>query len=108
MQNFICDGKSIEVVATAAILSGDVVVASNIVGVAATSAAIGETVAVSITGVFLLVKAAGTSWNQGDKIYWDATNKVVTSTAASNTLMGYAYKSAASADTSAYVKLLFN
>lgn len=105
MQNYICEGNLIEIVAQEAINSGDVVVAGGLIGVAVTSAVIGDTVAVRVAGVFSLAKVAATAINQGDLVYWDATAGNVTKTATDNTQLGYAYLGAQAADTTVMVKL---
>lgn len=104
MQNYICKGDTIEVIAAEAIASGDVVVTNGLIGIAVTSAAIGETVAVKIEGVFSLAKD-NAAINQGAVVYWNATDKVVTATAGTNAQIGYAYLSAIAADTAVLVKL---
>lgn len=50
-------------------------------------------------GVMDVPKATGEAWTQGVKIYWDNTAKKLTTTAASNTLVGAAAQGQASADT---------
>ncbi len=52
-----------------------------------------------LEGVWILPKAPGTAWSQGDKLYFDNTAKTFTKTATSNTAAGYAYYGAASGDT---------
>ena len=92
-------GEALNVILTAIVLSGDVVVMSDMVGIAATSGAIGDEIAVSVEGVFALPKAAGTALAQGKRVYWDATALAVVAVAtAPNVQVGYvAYAAAAAA-----------
>jgi predicted RecA/RadA family phage recombinase len=57
--------------------------------------------------VFDLKKVASQAWTAGDKIYWDNTNKEVTKTATSNTLIGVAVVAVAggASDTLGQVRL---
>ena len=86
------------------VASGDVVVAGSLVGVATTSAKNGEECEVSLTGVYELAKATG-AISQGAKVYFVSADKNFTTTASGNTLAGYAFKAAASGDTTVLVKL---
>jgi predicted RecA/RadA family phage recombinase len=104
MQNFIQVGDQIEVVAPAALASGEGVVIGGMFGVATTAAAINAPVVLRLVGVVTLPKATG-ALTQFQKVYWDATNKRVTGTATSNSLIGTASRPAASADAVAYVRL---
>lgn len=108
MQNYICEGSVIEVTAGAAITSGDPVLSGSIFGVATNSAAIGEVVAVRVVGVYSLAKATGAAWSLGDRLFWDATNKVLTKTASANTPAGFAYADALSADATGLLMLTSN
>jgi predicted RecA/RadA family phage recombinase len=46
-------------------------------------------------GVFTHAKTSAQAWTQGAKIYWDDSNKVFTTTASGNTLVGAAVLAAA-------------
>lgn len=83
--------------------SGKAVKIGLLVGVIASLARNGQTVffdkasaendvaQVQLEGVFTLPKTTGEAWTQGAKVYWDNTAKSVTTTAAGNTAMGYAW-----------------
>lgn len=110
MKNHVADGKVVKYVNTgSAIASGAVVAFGSGVGVAVTdiAATTGEG-SVQVEGVFLLAKATGTAWVQGDKLYWDASASKFTKTALANTPAGVAYAAAASGDETGYVKLTDN
>lgn len=106
MKNFVQDGKVIDVTLAAAILSGAAILIGNMVGVAVSSGAIGDTVAVDLFGVFTLSKAAG-AVSQGQILYWDDTAKVVTtsSNTGANYKIGHAFAAALSGDASLPVML---
>jgi len=105
MKNYVQRGDVLDYVATATITSGDVIEFTDCIGVAAKDAVSGATVAVAMTGVFNLAKVAATAWSLGDKLYWDATNNELTTTATANIPVGIAAADAASADTTAKVLL---
>lgn len=91
MRNYVHQGRTLTIPAPAAVSSGGVVVAGAIAGVANGAAAIGQLVDVEVEGVFVLPKVAALAIAIGDVVYWDATNKLVTKTAASgNTKLGVA------------------
>jgi predicted RecA/RadA family phage recombinase len=92
MRNFIQQGVNITVTAPANVLSGDGVLVGSLFGVAATHAQEGQQVECTTTGVFAL---PGSGLTQGQKAYWDDTNKVVTGTASGNHLIGHAIADAA-------------
>lgn len=90
MRNYVQPGNTITLIAPYDVAAGDGLLVGSIFGVATGNAANGETVEISLVGVFDLAKAASQAWSAGDKVYWDNTNKVVTKTATSNTLIGAA------------------
>lgn len=50
-------------------------------------------------GVFELPKATGQTWDEGEALYWDDTEHVLTTTAEDNTPVGCATAAAGSGDT---------
>lgn len=106
MKNYVQPGKTIDVVLAAAITSGAAILVGALVGVATTTGGIGDTVAVSLEGVYNLPKAVG-AISQGAILYWDDTAKNVTTNAASgaNTKIGHAFLAALSGDATVDVKL---
>lgn len=88
-KNFVQPGDTITIPAPSAVISGDLVISGAIVGVALADAASGKPVSVKTTGVFDLPKVSAQGWAAiGTLIYWDATDKVATTTATSNTKIG--------------------
>lgn len=106
MKNYIAVGRVLNVLAAAAIASGELVKVGEVVGVAAVDIPATETGSVNVTGVYEVPKAAG-AVAQGDKLYYDATAKNLTkTTTAPNVYAGYAYESAAAGDAVVLVKLV--
>ena len=102
--NYVQPGDTITLVAPYQVASGAGLLVGSIFGVALAAAANGAAVEARRVGVFDLDKASG-AVTQGQKIYWDNTNKVVTTTSTSNTLIGAATQAAASGDATARVLL---
>lgn len=105
MKNFVHRGDTLTLTAPAGgIASGEGHVFGALFGVAATTAAAGEKVAVHMEGVFILPKAAG-GLSEGQAIYWDAAAGKVTATSAGNTAIGHAAGAAAADASSALVRI---
>lgn len=104
-RKFIQPGEVIDFAAIAAILSGAVVLIGKRVGVALADIAAGETGPVQVSGVFEVDKVAGDAVTQGALLYWDAAASKMTTTVASNTLAGYAWKAAGAGVATVQIKL---
>lgn len=74
-------------------------------GVAQADIANNATGSCAMVGVFTLPKLSTDAPAQGAALYWDNTNKRLTTTASGNTLAGYAFKAAASGETTVNIKL---
>ena len=96
MQNFVQPGNTITLIAPYAVASGDGLLVGSIFGVAAGSAALGEPVEATLTGVFDITKIGSQAWTVGAKVYWDNTNKRCTTVATDNALIGAAVEAVAS------------
>jgi predicted RecA/RadA family phage recombinase len=106
MKNFIQSGDTITVTAPADVSSGDGVLVGDIFGVAAFDAKSGDDVEIKTTGVFELAKTSAQAWaSVGTAIYWDNSNKVVTSTASTNKLIGVNVATAANPSDTGTVRL---
>jgi predicted RecA/RadA family phage recombinase len=103
--NYLQNGLVLDHTAGADIASGAVVVIGVRVGVALDAIANGAVGPLQVEGVFSLAKKSTDVIAQGAIVYWDDTNKEVTTTSTSNTLMGYAIAAAGSGITTAKVKL---
>ena len=100
-KTFVQQGDTIDAVAgVGGVKSGDVVVVGNLIGVAQTDALEGASYALSLTGVWLLPKAAGAIL-VGAAVWWDATvgNNVVNASGAGYWPIGCAVVAAGSSDT---------
>ena len=108
MNNFICTGERLEVAAPAGgLTSGQVYIVGSKVTVVVAGGVEGAICSVMTEGVFELAKAVGVI-TIGQRLFWDSTNSCLTTTAAGNTYVGYAYKAAANADTTAFVTIVDN
>lgn len=109
----VSEGNKADYTPAAAVAAGDVVVQGSLVGMAHTAIAASVPGAINTGGIFDVVKATG-AITAGAPVYWDATGDPVggtagsgaaTTTAASNTLMGWAVTAAVSAGTTVRIKL---
>lgn len=95
---------------SADVSAGDVVVQSNLVGVATADIDYdtSQKGSLRIRGIVKGPKTSGTSTSidAGDLVYWDATNSVFTETAESNTAAGVAAETAADSATTIKVFLM--
>lgn len=105
MKNYVQTGDEIDVVLAADLASGAPVVVGARVVVAITSGLNGATIACRTKGVYSLGKTAAQAYAKGAKLYFDDTTKLVTSTAGSNLVIGYAHEAALAADTTVPVAL---
>jgi len=107
MKNFIQEGGTLTVAAPAGgVVSGALVIIGLMVGVATTTQPQGAPVAVKTTGVFEFPKVSAQAWTVGQAVYWDATAGNLTTTAGSNTLVGYASEPAANPSAVGRVRLI--
>lgn len=104
MKNYIQEGDRIALAAPYAVSSGGGALIGAVFGVAVTDLANAEVGTFVLDGVFTLPKATGAA-TLGAKAYWDNTNKNITATVGSNTLVGVFVAAYASGDTTANVRL---
>lgn len=105
MKNYIQVGDIVTVPAPASVSSGDGVLVGALFGVAVSDAESGNPVEIMTTGVFELAKNSAEAWTVGADVYWDDTNKVVTTVDTSNTLIGKALAVAANPSGVSMVRL---
>lgn len=105
MNNFVNSGETIDLVAPYAVNSGAGALVGNLFGIAKTTLANGASGPFQLKGVVTHATDTGAAWSQGDLIYWDNTNKVMTKTATSNKLIGAAVAAKLSAATTGSVRL---
>ncbi len=108
MKNLIRNvADNLPLIAPYAVKSGDPFMVGSFFAVASTDADAGAPVEGVTEGEYALPKTAGQAWTVGMKLYWDATNRVLTSTAGSNPHVALATAGAASAATSGAAKLVY-
>ena len=88
-----------------AIEAGTILTIGKRIGVVAMEAAPGQKYSVNVVGVYNFPKKADDVITAGADVYWDDENGVITTTAESNILAGYAIANAASADTVVSIKI---
>ena len=102
---FLQKGKVIDYTATNGLSVGQVVSLTNIVGVALNDIASGAVGAVALEGVFEMPAASGITAAIGDKLYWDDTNNLLTTTSTGNAVAGVTLTAKATAAANVYLKL---
>lgn len=106
MKNYKQTGDMITVIAAAAITSGQLVRVNSLIGVAASTVAIGEEVEIKTTGVFELPKTSAQAWTVGQPIYAIAASGLLTNAAGTgNYLVGVAVADAANPSAVGRVRL---
>jgi len=90
MKNAIQEGDVLKLTAPYAVLAGAGAKVGSVFGVSVSDVANGAEGSFNVEGVFELAKADSQAWTQGVKVYWDDAAKNVTTTAATNTLIGVA------------------
>lgn len=105
MKNYVQPGVTVTVTAPEDVTSGRGLLVGALFGIAATTAASGAEVEIVTEGVFTHAKTSAQAWTQGAKVYWDNTNKVFTTAASGNTLVGVAAAAAANPSATGTVRL---
>ena len=96
MKNFIQPGITIDITPTVAVASGvGYLDGTALFGVAKADVAANTEGAFLLSGVVDIAKTSALAITAGDRLFWDATNKVVNKTAASQMCVGVAALSAA-------------
>jgi predicted RecA/RadA family phage recombinase len=105
MKNYSQEGDIVTVAAPYAVASGDGLLVGALFAVATSAAANGAEVE-AITDGTIRITALGTDTGSiGAKVYWDNTNKRITTTASGNTLVGCLLGAKANGETTALVRL---
>lgn len=84
---------------------GDVIIETNIIGVAIAGGAAGATIAVALAGVYELSADSTTAFSFGQSLYWDSTNLRLTTTSTANTFIGTCALAKATSESTAQVLL---
>jgi predicted RecA/RadA family phage recombinase len=104
-RNLVQDGAVITLTAPYETLTGAGCIVGGIFGVALTDTANGATGQYATQGVWTLPKLSTDTIDQGQKVYWDNSNKRVTETATSAYKIGAAVEAAGNGATTVKVKL---
>lgn len=104
MKNFLGHANDQMLTAPVAVASGGGALVGAIFGVAKVNIAAGQRGPFCLTGKFEFPKDAN-AIAEGARVYWDNTAKVVTATAAGNTLIGVCTLAALAATTTVHVRL---
>ena len=101
MRNYVQPGNSLAVAVPYAggILSGQGVLVGALFGVAATDGVQNATVEAATQGVFDITKEPALAITAGARVFWDNTNRRITTTATGNFQVGIATTAALAADT---------
>lgn len=102
---YVMSGDVIDYVAGSAVSSGEVLLIGTRIGVALANIAAGATGAVRVLGIFNIAKLSTDVVAQGAALYWDNTNKRLTTTASGNTLAGYATAAAGNGVTTVEISI---
>lgn len=105
MKNFVQLGDVITLVAPYQRNSGEGALVGSVFGVATTSVDNAVSAEFAIAGVFDLAKTSAQAWTQGQKVYWDNTNKRCDSDSTVGPLIGIATEAAANPSSTGKVRL---
>jgi len=95
MKTYVQSGETVGMTAPYAVSAGGGAKIGSLFGIAQADAASGATVQLATRGVFTVAKTSALAITAGAKLYWDDTNKVLTTTASTNLLVGIALEAAA-------------
>ena len=101
---FLHDGNTIDVTPTTAINAGDIVTRGGLVGIAKLDIEAGTQGALSLSGVYKVVKASE-KFVTGESVFWDSTTGQATHTLAGNQYLGKAVAYAGETDETVSVRL---
>lgn len=105
MNNYIQPGQVMTLAAPYDRTAGQGALVGSLFGVAVNDVDSGDDGEFHTCGVFELAKATGTAWTQGQKLYWDDSNKRFDTVSTVGPLHGVAAEAADSADTTGRVRL---
>ena len=105
--NYIQDGDTLQLAPGADVASGTgYLFGAALFGVALTDAKSGVASSFAVEGVWELAKTSALAIAVGDRVFWDATNKVVNKTSTGQQQVGIAVAAAANPSTTVLVKLV--
>lgn len=90
-KNFVQEGKTLTLTApSGGVTAGAGVLIGTLFGVALSTAAVGESFEMGISGVYDIASDAADTFNEGEAVFWDAGNNRVTVASTGNTFVGWA------------------
>jgi predicted RecA/RadA family phage recombinase len=105
-KNYIQPGQTVTIAApTGGVLSGQGVLIGTLFGIAQYDAVEGADVEILTEGVVEIAKTSALQIGVGDRLFWDATNKVVNKTATAQVCVGIAASAAANPSGTVRMKL---
>ena len=101
------EGKTIPYTPSVAVAAGDVIVQGSLVAIASVAIPANKTGALTVrcVGRFPHDGTSGSAISAGAKVYWDATNEVITESSGGNTYLGKVIAAVADSDTTGDVLL---
>jgi predicted RecA/RadA family phage recombinase len=105
MKNFVQEGNTISLIAPYAVAAGFAALVGKIFGIAVNDVANGAEGEFATDGVYEVNILASDTVSQGAILYWDNTNKRLTTTAAGNTRVGVAILPKAAGVSSVTIKI---
>jgi predicted RecA/RadA family phage recombinase len=108
LAKYVQRGHEIDFTPEADVAAGDVVIIGDLAGIAKLDIKAGTLGALALVGVFDIPKATGegTAIATGTIVFWDATNKIVTTAAGNNKYLGKTI--IASTDNDAHARVIIN
>lgn len=106
MKTYLQPGHTLTITAPAGgVTSGQGVLIGTLFGIAQADAAEGTEAEILTEGVVEIAKTSALSIDVGDRLFWDATNKVVNKTAAAQVCVGVGVSAAANPSGTVKMKL---
>lgn len=105
MKNSLSSGSVISHTPSADVASGAVVLVGTKIGVAVAAIAANAAGSLQVVGEFAIAKLSTDVVAQGAALYWDNTNKRLTTTASGNTYAGWATAAAGSGATTVNIRI---
>lgn len=104
-KNFHSPGEHITFTAAADLVSGQAFLIGLRLAISLTAVASGGSGEAAVEGIWSVPKLSTDAVTQGALLYWDNTNKRLTTTATANTLAGYAAEAAGAGVATVNIKL---
>lgn len=107
MKNFVQDGDVLDLTPAADVASGvGYLFGASLFGVATTNVASGVSGTFQTEGVVEIAKTSALAISVGDRLFWDATNKVVNKTSTAQQQVGIAIEAAVNPSATVKMKLV--